>query len=91
MLAAGTALFAIVAVVPTLAAVVAIYGLVADPDQIHTHLHGARAPSCRPTSSASSATSSSAQAKRSTGELGFQIATSVVLALYLGARLGASR
>src|SRR5690606_8094460 len=38
ILAAGTALFAILAVVPTLAAAVAVYGLVADPFQIQTEL-----------------------------------------------------
>src|SRR5262249_5021867 len=40
VLAAGTALFAILATVPTLAAVVGVYGLVADPYQIHRHLRG---------------------------------------------------
>ncbi len=39
ILAAGTALFAILAVVPTLAGAVAIYGLVADPYQIQTELN----------------------------------------------------
>ena len=38
MLAGGTALFAIFAVVPTLAAVVAIYGLVADPQMLQQRL-----------------------------------------------------
>lgn len=38
--AAGTALFAILATVPTLAAVVAIYSYVADPRDIHHHLQG---------------------------------------------------
>src|ERR1051325_3044346 len=40
VLAAGTALFAILATVPTLAAVVGVYGLVADPYEIHSHLRG---------------------------------------------------
>ena len=40
VLAAGTALFALFAVVPTLAAVVAVYGVVADPNAIATHLAG---------------------------------------------------
>ena len=40
ILAAGTALFAILAVVPLLAAVVSIYGLVANPLEIHQHLRG---------------------------------------------------
>jgi membrane protein len=38
VLAAGTALFAIVAMVPTLAAVVSIYGIVSDPVEIEAHL-----------------------------------------------------
>lgn len=38
ILAAGTALFAIFAVVPTLAAAVALYGLAADPFEVHTEL-----------------------------------------------------
>lgn len=38
VLAAGTALFAIVAMVPTLAAVVSIYSIVADPVEIESHL-----------------------------------------------------
>src|SRR5882672_5271146 len=40
VLAGGTALFAILATVPTLAAVVGVYGLIADPHQIHGHLQG---------------------------------------------------
>jgi membrane protein len=40
ILAAGTALFALTATVPTLAAVVAVYGMVADPHQISSHLRG---------------------------------------------------
>jgi membrane protein len=40
ILAAGTALFAILAVVPLLAAVVSIYGIAADPHEIHQHLKG---------------------------------------------------
>ena len=43
ILAGGTALFAIFAVVPTLAAVVAIYGVVADPHEIQTQLRGLQA------------------------------------------------
>jgi len=38
VLAAGTALFAIIATLPLLAAVVQIYGLVADPGQIQRHV-----------------------------------------------------
>src|SRR5262245_11362424 len=40
ILAGGTALFAVFAVVPTLAAAVAVYGVVADPAQINSHLAG---------------------------------------------------
>src|SRR5262249_4846647 len=40
VLAAGTALFAIIATVPALAAVVSIYGIAADPAEIRTHLKG---------------------------------------------------
>jgi membrane protein len=39
-LAGGTALFALFALVPTIAAVVAIYSLVADPVEIERHLRG---------------------------------------------------
>ncbi len=79
-LAAGTALFAIVAAVPTIAAVVAIYGLVADPDQIHAHLRslGGVLPSDVVGFLGDQLT---LQAKRSSDEVGFQIATSVVLAV----------
>jgi membrane protein len=38
--AAGIALFALLAAVPTLAAVVSLYGLIADPSQIEGHLDG---------------------------------------------------
>lgn len=40
ILAGGTALFAIFAVVPMLAALVAIYGVVADPSAINSHIQG---------------------------------------------------
>ena len=40
VLAAGTAMFAIIATVPALAAVVAIYGLAVDPTEIERHLKG---------------------------------------------------
>ena len=43
ILAAGTALFALTATVPTLAAVVAIYGMVADPHEISSQLRGLEA------------------------------------------------
>ena len=40
VLAAGTALFAIIVTVPALAAVVAIYGIAVDPNEIERHLKG---------------------------------------------------
>ena len=40
ILAGGTALFAVVSVVPTLAATVALYGVIADPTQIDAHFAG---------------------------------------------------
>lgn len=40
VLAAGTALFALIATVPALAAVVAIYGIAVDPTEIDRHLRG---------------------------------------------------
>lgn len=40
VLAAGTAMFAIIATVPALAAVVAIYGIAVDPNAIEHHLRG---------------------------------------------------
>lgn len=43
VLAAGTALYAIVAMVPTLAAVVSIYSIAADPAEIQRHLRGLEA------------------------------------------------
>jgi membrane protein len=80
ILAAGTALFAIVAVVPALAAVVSVYGVVADPNQIHSHLRGFE--TVLPGEVVGFlADQLERQAKRSSGTLGFQIATSVVLAV----------
>jgi membrane protein len=40
ILAGGTALFAMIAVVPTLGAAIAIYSIVADPHEINSHLRG---------------------------------------------------
>jgi membrane protein len=40
ILAGGTALFAVVSIVPTLAASVALYGVIADPKQIDAHFAG---------------------------------------------------
>lgn len=81
VLAAGTALFAILATVPTLAAVVGVYGLVADPHEIHGHLRGLEAvlPSEVVTFVGDQL---ERQAQRSTGELGLAVATSIAVAVY---------
>ncbi|HEX2690153.1 MAG TPA: YihY/virulence factor BrkB family protein [Kofleriaceae bacterium] len=81
VLAAGTALFAILATVPTLAAVVGVYGLVADPHEIHQHLRGLE--SVLPTEVVGFLGEElERQAERSSGELGFAVATSIVVAVY---------
>jgi membrane protein len=81
VLAAGTALFAILATVPTLAAVVGVYGLVADPHEIHGHLRGLQTvlPSEVVTFVGDQL---ERQATRSSGELGFAVATSIFVAVY---------
>ena len=81
VLAAGTALFAILATVPTLAAVVGVYGLVADPHQIHGHLRGLS--SVLPSEVLGFIGDQlERQAQRSSGELGFAVATSILVAMY---------
>jgi membrane protein len=80
ILAAGTALYAIIAAVPALAAVVSVYGAVADSSQIHSHMRGLE--SVLPIEVVSFLTEQlERQAKRGSGFLGVQIATSVVFAL----------
>jgi membrane protein len=80
ILAAGTSLFAIIAVVPTLAAAVAIYGLIADPLEIHSHLNGLER--VVPLEVMKFLTSQlERQAGRSSGELGLQLGVSVFLAV----------
>ena len=81
VLAAGTALFAILATVPTLAAVVGVYGLVADPHAIHGHLRGLQSV-LPPEVVVFVGDQLERQAKRSNGELGLAVATSIVVALY---------
>jgi membrane protein len=81
VLAAGTALFAILATVPTLAAVVGVYGLVADPHEIHGHLSGLERV-LPPEVVRFIFDQLERQATRSTGELGVAIATSIAVALY---------
>src|ERR1051325_8676832 len=79
--AAGTALFAILATVPTLAAVVGVYGLVADPYEIHSHLRGL--DTVLPLEVVGFIGDQlERQAKRSSGELGLAVATSIVVAVY---------
>lgn len=81
ILAGGTALFAIFAIVPTLAAAVAIYGVVADPAQIASHLSGLEtvvpAPVVRFLRD-----QLDRQALQSTRELGIALAVTVVVALF---------
>jgi membrane protein len=81
VLAAGTALFAILATVPTLAAVVGVYGLVADANKIHGHLRGLSSV-LPPEVVAFVSDQLERQAKRSNGELGLAVATSIVVAVY---------
>ena len=81
VLAAGTALFAILATVPTLAAVVGVYGLGADPYEIHSHLRGL--DTVLPLEVVGFIGDQlERQAKRSSGELGLAVATSIVVAVY---------
>ncbi|HTR50730.1 MAG TPA: YihY/virulence factor BrkB family protein [Kofleriaceae bacterium] len=80
ILAAGTALYAIIAAVPTLAAVVAVLGLVTDPHQIHDHLNGLQTVLPQEVVDFL-ADQLERQSSRSSGELGLQLATSLVLAL----------
>jgi len=80
ILAAGTALFAIIAVVPTLAAAVAVYGLVADPFQIQGEIQGLH--QIMPVEVVDFiAAQLQRQASRSGGELTLQLAVSVGLAV----------
>jgi membrane protein len=80
VLAAGTALFAIIAIVPTLAAAVSVYGIAADPHQIHDHLRGLE--TVLPVEVVGFlADQLERQASRSHGALGLQILTSVLIAV----------
>jgi len=80
ILAAGTALFAILAVVPLLAAVVSIYGLVANPFEIHQHLRGLE--QVLPAEIVDFLGDQlERQAKRSSSTLGLQLAGSVTVAM----------
>jgi membrane protein len=88
ILAGGTALFAIVAMVPTLAATVAIYSVVADPHEINEHL--IRLDTVLPSNVVEVLGEQlERQASRSNRELGLALGASVLIAV-LAAR-GAAR
>jgi membrane protein len=80
-LAAGTALFAILATVPTLVAVVAIFSVVSDPADIHDQLAGLKTV-LPPEVVGFLQDQLERAAARSTGELGLAVVTSLVVALY---------
>lgn len=87
ILAGGTALFAMIAVVPTLAAAVSFYGVVADPASIERQLVGLTA--VLPADVVGFLTDQlQEQAKRSSGELGLALGLSTFLAM-LSARSAA--
>jgi len=88
ILAGGTALFAMFAVVPTLAAAVSIYGVVADPHRIQSHLAGLE--TVLPTAVVTFLGDQlERQATRSTRELGVALGLSVLVAVW--ASRGAAR
>jgi membrane protein len=81
VLAAGVALFSILAAIPGLAAIVSVYGLVADPADIATHLDGLSR--VLPDAVVQFLIAQlEREATRSTPALGFALATTVLLALY---------
>lgn len=80
VLAAGTALFAIIALVPALAAVVAIYGIAVDPNEIEKHLKGLE--TVMPAQVVEFVSGQlERMARQSHGVLGFQIAGSLAFAM----------
>jgi membrane protein len=88
VLAAGTALFAILATVPTLAGVVAVYGLIFDAHTIESHFAGLEL--VVPRAVAEFAIGQlKRQAAQSDGQLSFAIVSSTVVAVY-SARSAAS-
>ena len=80
-MAAGTALFSILAIVPALAAVVSIYGLVADPHAIRTQLGGLEQV-LPPEVVTFIGDQLERQARRSQHELGIAAVTSLLVAIY---------
>ena len=88
ILAGGTALFAIFALVPTLAATVAVYGVVADPSEINSHLRGLE--TVLPNQVVVFLTDQlERQTRQSSGSVGLALAVSIVIAV-ISAR-GAAR
>ena len=81
ILAAGTALFAIFAIVPTLAAAVAIYGTVADPAQIASHFSGLERV-VPPAVVTFLRDQLERQAHQSHSELGIALAVTILVALF---------
>lgn len=81
LLAAGTTLYGILAAVPTLAAAVGLYSLVADASQIHGHLQSL-ATVLPPAVADFLGEQLQRQAARSQGELGVAIFASALLALW---------
>ncbi len=88
VLAGGTALFAIFSVVPMLAALVAIYGVVADPSSINSHIDGLQSV-LPPQLVEFIVEQLQRQAGRTGGQLGFALVLSILAAM-LSAR-GAAR
>lgn len=81
VLAAGTALFAMFAMVPTLAAVVSTFGVIADPAEIESQLGGLT--TILPPEVVGFITNQlEMQAKRSDREVGIALAIAVVVALF---------
>lgn len=80
ILAGGTALFAIFAVVPTFAAAVAVYGIIADPAAIERHLRGLEQV-LPPQVVVFISEQLQRKATDSSGELGLTIAISVLVAV----------
>src|SRR5688572_16754843 len=80
-LAGGVALFSILALVPTLGALVAIYSLASDPNEIRQHLEGLEA--VLPQNVLTFMNDQlERQTRRSNRDLGFALVVSIVLALY---------
>ncbi|MBS1123242.1 MAG: putative ribonuclease [Deltaproteobacteria bacterium] len=81
MLAGGTALFAVFAVVPAIAATVAIYGVVADPSHISSHLDGLDKV-LPPNVVVFLGEQLERQTRRSSRDIGLALAVSVVVAVW---------